>query len=214
MPADELSLPDSEAPDAVLAQRSLRGDQAAMRALVERYESLVLGLCRRMLMCQHEAEDVAQESFVRAFRSLANWDSSRPFRPWLLAIAANRCRTALAKRRATACDTHALADELPARQDGRMALGNLTEEVTLALAEVRPDLRRAFELFHYDELAYAEIAELLDVPVGTVKTWIHRARQEVAARLIRRGVVESVKSSEDDEHALHSMRTAATRVAG
>lgn len=184
-----------------------------MRMLVERYQGVVLGLCRRMLACQHDAEDVAQETFVRAIRSLANWDSSRPLRPWLLAIAANRCRTALAKRRAAACDTQTLADQLPARHDGRAELGNLTEEVGLALAELRTELRQAFELFHYDELAYAEIADALEVPVGTVKTWIHRARQEVAARLVRRGVVESVKSNEVD-HALPSNRTAAARVAG
>lgn len=182
--------PDSD--DRALAVRSLRGDQSAMRELVERHEGVVLRVCQRMLGNRHDAEDAVQETFVRALRSLARWDSSRALRPWLLAIAANRCRTAIGKRRAVTCDTQQLADDLPARHDGRQPLGHLTEEVSLALAELRSDVRQAFELFHYDQLAYAEIAEVLSIPVGTVKTWIHRARQEVAARLIRRGVVESV----------------------
>jgi RNA polymerase sigma-70 factor, ECF subfamily len=213
LPQRDLLHAEPLADDRALAVRSLRGEQAAMRQLVERHEGVVLRVCQRMLGNRHDAEDVVQETFVRALKSLGGWDQGRAFKPWLLAIAANRCRTALARRRSVACDTQLLADELPARHDGRQALGNLTEEVAVALGELRDELRQAFELFHYEELAYAEIADVLEAPMGTVKTWIHRARQEVAAKLIKRGVVESVKSSED-EHAMQANRAAAARVAG
>ena len=206
--------------DRVLAARCLAGEQLAMRELVERHQSMVLGLCIRMLCHRQDAEDVVQETFVRALKSLERWDPERRFEPWLLTIAANRCRTALAKRRAATLDQRSLADELPARADHQPALGQLAEEVELALAEIRDDYRQAFELFHTDELAYAEIAEVLDVPLGTVKTWVHRARQEVADRLRRRGVVESPKSSEpqqqanENSDAMSRFRNAAARVAG
>lgn len=182
--------------DQALAARALAGNQPALAELVERYQTLVLRVCERMLGNRHDAEDVVQETFVRALKSLARWDSTRPFRPWLLAIAANRCRTALAARRTVAVDSQSLADQLPARSDGRQPLGQLAEEVALALADVRPEGRQAFELFHYEQLAYAEIAEVLDAPVGTVKTWIHRTRQQVARQLIRRGVVEDLAESQ------------------
>ncbi|QDU54598.1 RNA polymerase sigma factor [Aeoliella mucimassa] len=204
---------DSDAVDRALALEILSGEQSAMRALVERHEEMVLRVCQRMLGCRHDAEDVAQETFLRALRSLASWDRSRPLRPWLLAIAANRCRTALAKRKAVACDGQILAEELPARGSGDQDHGQLVEEVDLALAQVRSEHRQAFELFHQDQLAYAEIAEVMEVPVGTVKTWIHRTRQEVAARLIRRGVVERVDHSEN-EHAMRPSRAATANALG
>src|SRR5438132_14091434 len=76
-----------------LVQRSLAGDQIAMLALVDRYQGQVFGLCHRMLGQRQDAEDMAQETFVRALRSLSQWDQEREFLPWLLAIAGNRCRT-------------------------------------------------------------------------------------------------------------------------
>ena len=76
-----------------------RGDQRAMAALVDRFRDRVFGLCLRMVGQRQDAEDMTQETFVRALRSLASWDSQRDFQPWLLAIAGNRCRTLLATRR-------------------------------------------------------------------------------------------------------------------
>ncbi|MCO6046718.1 RNA polymerase sigma factor [Aeoliella sp. ICT_H6.2] len=203
--------------DRALALRARGGDQSAVRRLVERHQAMVLRLCERMLGNRHDAEDVVQESFVRALRSLAKWDSTRALRPWLLAIAANRCRTALTKRKPLPCDQQVLADELPARRDGSQRLKQLTEEVELALADLRPEYRQAFELFHYEQLAYAEIAEVLSVPVGTVKTWIHRARQETATRLIRRGVVEKVEARaerSENQHELPAIPRAAASLTG
>lgn len=194
--AEKLAAAEALACDRQIAARCLAGEQPAMRELVDRHQFMVLRLCQRMMGSRHDAEDVVQETFVRALKSLSRWDQTRRFEPWLLAIAANRCRTALGKRKVIACDTHLLADALPAKSDPRTSMGHLDEEVNLALEAMRDDHRQAFELFHREELAYAEIAEVLSVPVGTVKTWVHRARREVAATLVRRGVVEMVTSNQ------------------
>ena len=84
--------------DALLVRRALRGDSQAIQALVERYQTEVFGLCVRLLCHRQDAEDVTQEVFLRVFRSLRRWDSSRPLKPWIMAIAVNRCRTWLAQR--------------------------------------------------------------------------------------------------------------------
>lgn len=203
--------------DRALALRARDGDELAIRELVQAHQGVVLRLCQRMLGNRHDAEDVVQEAFVRAVRGLRGWDSTRALRPWLLAIAANRCRTALARRRSIPSDTQVLAEELPERESGGHGLRHLNEEVQLALGELRSEYRQAFELFHFEQLAYADIAEVLEVPVGTVKTWMHRARQEVAARLISRGVVEQVTErfdSNEVRNALPAIRVAAASVTG
>src|SRR3954468_21863612 len=82
-----------------LIRRCLTGDQGACLALVERFQGQVFGLCYRMLGQRQDAEDAAQETFVRVLKNLHRWDQAREFQPWLLAIAGNRCRTALAARR-------------------------------------------------------------------------------------------------------------------
>ncbi|MGD9645902.1 MAG: RNA polymerase sigma factor [Pirellulales bacterium] len=172
-----------------LVDRSMAGDEAAMVELVHRYQGAVFGLCYRMLGDRQDAEDIAQEAFLRVFRNLHTWDPERDFRPWLLAIAGNRCRSHLAVRKRRPATTN-LVEELPDTTDDDHAAHNLTEEVGLALSTIREDYRRAFLLFHDQELSYAQISDALDCPVGTVKTWIHRARRELARCLQGRGVVQ------------------------
>jgi len=84
--------------DAAQVRSCLDGNTEAMRAFVARFQSSIFGLCFRMLGHRQDAEDVVQEVFVRAFRSLHQWDPERTLKPWLLTIAANRCRTFLSKR--------------------------------------------------------------------------------------------------------------------
>jgi len=172
----------------LLVGRCLGGDQRAMLALVERFRGQVFGLCYRMLSQRQDAEDAAQETFVRVLKNLHRWDPARDFEPWLFAIAGNRCRTALAarKRRPRAEPTVELvADDAP---DGREAQ-HLAEEVHLALRDLRVDYRQAFVLFHENELSYAEIAKAMEVPLGTIKTWVHRARRELIDSLRQRGAI-------------------------
>lgn len=172
-----------------LVAACLAGDPCAVAALVDRFRGQVFGLCLRMLGHRQDAEDVTQESFVRAIRSLANWDSSREFRPWLLAIAANRCRTLLASRARRPVPVADL-EYLPDKSAEAGSARHLVEEVNRALATLRQEYREAFLLFHQQQLSYAEIGEVLGCPLGTVKTWVHRARRDLAAQLRQRGIVE------------------------
>jgi RNA polymerase sigma-70 factor, ECF subfamily len=173
-----------------LIHRCLAGDQKAMIDLVNQFRGQVFGLCYRMLGQREDAEDAAQETFVRALRNLRSWDSTRDFEPWLLAIAGNRCRTAMS-RRMRKPPAQSLNEPLPARLPDMQAARQLAEEVALALSTLREQYRQAFLLFHQQELSYAEIAETLRCPIGTVRTWIHRARRELIRYLQAREVVET-----------------------
>ena len=169
--------------DAVLVRQCLDGDEAAMRDFVERFQGAVFGLCFRMLAHREDAEDVAQDVFLRAFRSLHRWDFERPLKPWLLTIAANRCRTVFEKRmRQPAATEH--VENLPDDSASTQAR-ELKEELQAALEKLRHDYRICFTLFYQQELSCAEIGEILGRPAGTVKTWLHRARRELAEHLTR-----------------------------
>lgn len=162
-----------------------------MVQLIDRFHGQVFGLCLRILGHRQDAEDATQETFVRALRSLARWDSQRDFKPWLMAIAGNRCRTVLSRRLRRPQPTD-LVDDLPDGAPDMQSARNLAEEVQLALRGLRDEYRQAFLLFHEGQMSYAEIGEVMDCPVGTAKTWVYRARRELAAQLRRRGVVREL----------------------
>lgn len=168
-----------------LVQGCLAGDPVCHRHFVERFQNLIFGLCFRMLSRRHDAEDVTQESFLRAFRNLHRWDQVRPLRPWLLTIAANRCRTRLEERSRQPIPMENAADGLPSR-DGTAPLDD-AEEVQRAIETLRPEYRQCFVLFYQQELSVEQVAEILECPEGTVKTWLFRARKEVADVLRKRG---------------------------
>lgn len=158
-----------------------------MRALVQRFQGNVFGLCYRMLGHREDAEDVSQDVFLRAFRSLHRWDQARPLKPWLMTIAVNRCRTILEKRGRQSLPSELIAEAVPdPRNNGSR---ELAEELQLAMESLRHEHRVCIVLFHHEELSCAEIGEILDCPQGTVKTWLHRARREMAEFLKRRGIL-------------------------
>lgn len=171
-----------------LITRCLQRDEGAMLALVERFRGQVFGLCYRMLGQRQDAEDAAQETFVRVLKNLDRWDPTRDFEPWLLAIAGNRCRTALSNRMKRAAPQVLQDDSVAEAGLDLQAARGLAEEVQLAMSRLRDEYREAFVLFHEQELSYAEIAEIMNCPVGTVKTWIHRARLEMMQFLRSRGI--------------------------
>jgi RNA polymerase sigma-70 factor (ECF subfamily) len=189
-------------PNAILAERCRGDDERAFAALVGRYQSLVFGFCMRMLGHRQDAEDATQETFSRVARYLDRWDSRRPLEPWLMAIAGNRCRSFLSRRRPGQPLTPAVEPITDAARADQAA-DSLREELDLALAQLSGRQRRAFELFHRESLSYAEIAERLECPVGTVKTLVHRARSGLIDRLRSRNVIGGLRKkapTEPDRH--------------
>src|SRR5262249_30141695 len=158
--------------DPALVEALRAGDPQAPRLLIERYQGVVFGLCYRMLSHRQDAEDVAQETFLRALRAIAAFDAARPLRPWLLEIAANRCRTALARRprRPTVRCSAPVEDRVDPRA-GPADLDDLAGELERGLQALRPEYRLVFVLFHEQNLSYDEIASAVSRPIGTVKTW-------------------------------------------
>jgi RNA polymerase sigma-70 factor (ECF subfamily) len=161
-----------------------------MERLVAQYQSDVFGLCVRMMQHRHDAEDVTQEVFLRVFRSLRRWDTRRPLKPWIMGIAVNRCRTwlALRARRPELVEyLHEIAT--PHAADDSV---ELSREIEAAVRDLRLEYQSVFLLFHQLGLAYEEISRAMGKPVGTVKTWLHRARLEVLDRLRKRGMISEV----------------------
>jgi len=179
------------AEDANLVRRCLKGEESAIQALVERFQPDVFGLCVRLLHHRHDAEDVTQEVFLRIFRSLKKWDSTRPLRPWIVSIAINRCRTWMTQRSKLPETADYLQESAasPPTDDG----AELVREIRDALVELRWEYRSVFVMYHERGMPYEEIAEAIEKPIGTVKTWLHRARLEILDRLRRRGMISEVE---------------------
>jgi len=172
----------------MLVEACRANDPMALKNMVERFQLDVYRVCCRLMSDPHEAEDLAQESFIRVFRSLHTWDQERPLKPWILSIAINRCRTALAKR-ARRPSLSPLLDCNPGREVTAERSSDLQQEINAAVDELRTEYREVFILFHTEEIPYETIGSMMRKPVGTIKTWLHRARLAVVQRLRERGVV-------------------------
>jgi RNA polymerase sigma-70 factor (ECF subfamily) len=178
---------DVSADETALVRRCLEGRQDSIRQLIERFQADVFGLCVRLLNHRHDAEDVTQEVFLRVFRSLRRWDSTRPLKPWIMGITVNRCRTWMSQRSRRPGTVDYLQET--AARDDRDDSSELVAEIRTALGELRPDYRAVFVMFHEQGQSYEDIALAMERPVGTIKTWLHRARLEVLDQLRRRGML-------------------------
>jgi RNA polymerase sigma-70 factor (ECF subfamily) len=175
--------------DATVLALLREGDGArAFAAVVEAFERRIYRLCYALLRDAAQAEDAAQETFIRVWRALPGFDGRAALATWLYAIARNRCLTAIGRRRdqlsLSEPDVAALAEAAAAESDAD-APGELLRELVDALPE---RYRRAITLFYYGERSIAEVAHQLGVPEGTVKTNLHRARAALLAQLERIGI--------------------------
>ena len=199
-----------EADDASLVRRCLKDDPDAFRFLVERYQAEVYGLALRILGRAEDAEDLAQETFLRAFRALGRYDPTRPFGAWLHTIAARLCIDHHRRNRAkfvsltqpeegTAGEERTIELEDPAdRPDEEVEKSELARRLDTLVQELPPDSRTAILLRHQQDLPYEEIARVLGVPIGTVKARIHRARIMLKQKLLAQGDVPWEGDDEDE----------------
>ncbi len=187
--------------DAELVASVLRGSQDAFRELVVRFERPVYSLILRMVHDPAAAEDLAQEVFLKAYRHLDTYDPARRFASWLFKVAHN---TTIDHLRRAAVETVPLAARAePGDEGGDLlaVLADTTAESPAAAAErrdmarvleraiagLRPEYREAVILRYVEGLAYQEICDVLQLPLGTVKTNLHRARKELAAAMTAAG---------------------------
>jgi RNA polymerase sigma-70 factor (ECF subfamily) len=187
-------------PDAALARAAARGDKLAFGRLVDLHKRAVFGLCVRLLRDQEEARDAAQETFVRAYGAVGTYDAGQPFAPWLLRIARNHCLDQLRRRVPAAAQLRLDAepeDGSPAREladteapaaDALLERAQTRVVLEAAVAQLPPNYREVVHLFHVEHLSYREIATTLDVPIGTVMTWLHRARGRLREALSAQGL--------------------------
>ncbi len=172
-----------------LVRQCVAGQTYAHTDFFKRFEGPVFGFCLRMLGHRQDAEDCTQETLWRVLKNLHRWDSTRSIEPWLFTIAGNRCRTRLAQRGRQPV-WHALTSPVADKSEMYRDAELLNEEIELALDDLRTEYRSVFVMFHRQQLSYEEISAEMEVPLGTVKTWVHRARREIVSRLSQRGVVQ------------------------
>jgi RNA polymerase sigma-70 factor (ECF subfamily) len=187
--------------DESLAARAQSGAAEAFSELVLRFQRPVFSLIVRLVRDRALAEDLAQDAFVRAWRKLATYDSDRPFRSWMFKIAHNLAIDELRRRR-----PETVPIEEP-ESEGLDLLGRLEDQTALdpaesldtaralqhleqALGQLRPAYREVILLRFREGLAYEEIAEIMDLPLGTVKTHIFRARKELVEAVSAAGYGE------------------------
>ncbi len=181
-------------PDSALAQEAAEGRESAFRELLERYERPVFALVYRMVRERDLAEDLAQDAFIRAFRGIGTYKPEYKFSSWIFKIAHNVTIDHLRRRR---LDTISLEGSRYARTDeererSRPVVASRDEspaehlenqelrgEIEEAIGKLRPHYRTVILLRHVEGRSYQEIAEITELPLGTVKTYIHRARVEL-----------------------------------
>lgn len=184
----------TEASDAQLVERVQRGDKRAFDLLVVKYQHKVLKLVSRLISNPAEAEDVAQDAFIKAYRALKSFRGDSAFYTWLYRIAINTAKNALVSNGRRPVDFNLdLQDPEQFEAQSRLKEGDtpegmlLTEEIRQtvhhAMQDLPNDLRTAITLRELDGLSYEEIAEAMACPVGTVRSRIFRAREAIDKRL-------------------------------
>ena len=190
--------------DEELMMKCRNGDMSAFELLVRRYEDLMINFIYRSIGDYHRAEDLAQETFLRVFKSAGRYEPKCQFKNWLYLIATNLCRNEVRNRNRR--NTLFLDDLVPEDEDVNysavmMDVRNLPDElyekkernllIQQTLNRLPENQRMALILVTYQNMRYEEIAEVLDCSVSAVKSLIHRARQAMKKLLVEVGIGES-----------------------
>jgi RNA polymerase sigma-70 factor (ECF subfamily) len=178
-----------------LIQRAQAGCAESFNVLVSRYYQAVYHLAYRLLGQREEAADATQSTFLKAYRSLKDFDVRRALKPWLFKICVNVCIDMQRARSLSPCSLSDLEGTLPAGEESapQVEREELRREVRSAIARLPIRYRQVVILRHYYGLEVAEIAEVVGAPSGTVKSWLYRARALLRKRL--KDVVETGKST-------------------
>lgn len=165
-----------------------KGNTEAFTQLVEMYQRAVFNLCYRMLGDAGDAEDAAQETFLRAYKSIRNYDNSRPFPTWLLSIAAHYCIDQIRKTRMSLVSIDEMNGvEISSGDPGPEATLSRAEEqrrIRALLGSLDPVDRAAVVMYYWYDFSYEEIGAALSLTVSAVKSRLHRARSALAQRWI------------------------------
>ena len=169
--------------------RCLEGDTEAFATLVERYGGRVYNIALRITNDADAANDCAQEAFIRAYRALHQYDPKLPFGPWLYRITTNASLNYVQRWHAHETPVEEFPDPPEPDTAGPESSALRREEldeVLAALADLPVHYRAALTLRHMQQLSYQEVADALGIPLGTVKTHLHRARAALKTRLAAR----------------------------
>lgn len=184
----------------VWLEQARQGDRRAFGLLVEAYQGPVYNLAYRMLSNPGEAEEAAQEAFIRAYTRLDTYDPRRKFSTWLLSIASNYCIDLLRKRRATLLSLDQPLPPHPALMSDRndspemQTVNNEREALVQMLLETLPeDYREAVILRYWYDMSYEEIAEVMDTTVSAIKSRLFRARRQLADVTMENNVTERLQ---------------------
>jgi RNA polymerase sigma-70 factor (ECF subfamily) len=160
------------------------GDRAAFGQLVQKYQRPVYNICYHMLKNPEEAEDAAQEVFLRAYTKLDSYDDQRQFSTWLFAIASHYCLDRWKKRRFQLISwddlTECLSDRETSQPERAILETEAAQEVQDLLQTLRPDYRIVVILKYWHQMSYQEIAQTLDTTISTIKSKLFRARKMLA----------------------------------
>jgi RNA polymerase sigma-70 factor, ECF subfamily len=179
--------------EARLVSDVLGGSQPAFEQIVRRYQRPVISLIVRMIGDRAQAEDLAQETFVKAFRNLKSFDPTRRLSSWLFRIAHNTTLDALRRLKPEVVELDGLREGDPHRDPPAPPAPDALEQaalgaaLNLALLALRPGYRAAIALRYDQQLPFDEIGQILGVPEVTARTYVHRARKEMAGSLAALG---------------------------
>lgn len=192
-PAGTIPESDEAAEEAALVRRIAAGERHRYSVLVDRYQRRLYWSCLRLVGDPDEAEDVVQETFVRAYERLGDFDPEYRFYTWVYRIARNRCLNILRRRRVWGLVTLSDPERAPALPAAERSDRSAEDhELARALVECRgtlpADQREVFDLRHADGLSYREIAAAVGAPEGTVMSRLARARERMRACLQAKGV--------------------------